>query len=79
VPITCTKRMFSLILIIKLSSFSVNEIISLLISSLNIHLNLDQNFLIKKCEVFIWLEKKLIKSLSNIQIRNGQISIPLKY
>jgi hypothetical protein len=71
--------MFSLILIIKLSSFSVNEIISLLISSLNIHLNLDQNFLIKKCEVFMWLEKRLIKSLSNIKIRNGQISIPLKY
>ncbi|CAF4724389.1 unnamed protein product, partial [Rotaria sp. Silwood2] len=41
------------------------EIISLLTSSLNIHLNLGQNLLINTSETFMSLETISIESLSN--------------
>ncbi|CAF4658591.1 unnamed protein product [Rotaria sp. Silwood2] len=43
----------------------VKEIISLLTSSLNIHLNLGQNLLINTSETFMSLETISIESLSN--------------
>ncbi|UJR16672.1 hypothetical protein I4U23_003572 [Adineta vaga] len=57
----------------------VNEIISLLTSSMNIYLNIEQNYTMNMLEVFMSLEKNTIKSLSNKQIKqvgNAQINSP---
>jgi hypothetical protein len=55
------------------------EIIRLLTSSLNIHLNLEQNLILNTSEVFLSLETISIQSLSNKtvkQVGNGQIYFP---
>ncbi|CAF4254278.1 unnamed protein product [Rotaria sp. Silwood2] len=60
----------------------VKEIISLLTSSLNIHLNLGQNLLINTSETFMSLETISIESLSNRiveQLGNTQFRIPSNF
>ncbi|CAF1362531.1 unnamed protein product [Adineta ricciae] len=55
------------------------DIITLLTSSLNIHLNLQQNFQISTRQVFMSLETKFSQSLSNQlfkQLENAQIQLP---
>ncbi len=57
----------------------MNEVISLLSSSLNIHLNIGQNLIINTSQVFMSLETTSIESLSNKllkQVGNGQIQLP---
>jgi hypothetical protein len=57
----------------------MNEVISLLSSSLNIHLNIGQNMIINASQVFMSLETTSIESLSNKllkQVGNGQIQLP---
>jgi hypothetical protein len=57
----------------------VTEIISLLTSDLNIHLNLGQDLAINTAQVFFSLETLLMQSLSNKtiqQIGHAQIHIP---
>jgi hypothetical protein len=57
----------------------MNEVISLLSSSLNIHLNIGQNMIINTSQVFMSLETTSIESLSNKllkQVGNGQIQLP---
>ena len=59
----------------------MNEVISLLSSSLNIHLNIGQNSIIDTSQVFMSLETKSIESLSNKlvkQVGNAQIQFPVK-
>ncbi|CAF3684254.1 unnamed protein product [Adineta steineri] len=60
-------------------SNQTNEIISLLTSTLNIHINIGQNFTINTPSTFMSLETISIETLSNKQIQqvgNGQINIP---
>jgi hypothetical protein len=60
----------------------VNEIISLLTSTINIHLNIEQSSLINTSEVFMSLETKLFESLSKKiikQIGNAQIQLPSNF
>ncbi len=55
---------------------------SLLTSSLNIHLNIGQDLIMNTSEVFMSLETNTINSLSNKQIKqigNGQISLPTNF
>jgi hypothetical protein len=57
----------------------VNEIISLLTSSLNIHLNIGQDTIMNTSDVFMSLETKSITSLSKKiikQVGNSQIHLP---
>ncbi len=57
----------------------VNEIISKLTSSLNIHLNIGQGLTMNSSEAFMSLETKSIQSLSNKlvkQVGNAQIHLP---
>jgi cysteine sulfinate desulfinase/cysteine desulfurase-like protein len=57
----------------------VNKIISLLTSTLNIHLNIGQGLIMNTSEVFMSLETKSIESLSNKliqQVENAQIQFP---
>ncbi|CAF3897839.1 unnamed protein product [Rotaria sordida] len=63
-------------------TIQVNKIISLLTSTLNIHLNIGQNLILNTSEVFLSLETISIESLSNKfiqQIGNGQIHFPLNF
>jgi hypothetical protein len=56
-----------------------NEIILLLTSSLNIHLNIGQNTIINTSNVFMSLETQTIEYISNKiikQVENSQIYIP---
>ncbi|CAF4409525.1 unnamed protein product, partial [Adineta steineri] len=46
-------------------SNQMNEIISLLTSTLNIHINIGQNLTIKTPSAFMWLESISIESVSN--------------
>jgi hypothetical protein len=58
------------------------EMISLLTSTLNIHLNIGQNLTINTSEVFMSLETLTMDFLSNKQIQqvgNAQISIPTNF
>ncbi|CAF3751894.1 unnamed protein product, partial [Rotaria sp. Silwood1] len=60
----------------------VKEIISLLTSSLNIHLNLGQNLFINTSETFMSLETISVESLSNRiikQVGNAQFRIPSNF
>jgi len=60
----------------------VNQIISLLTFSLNIHLNIGQSSIINTSEVFMSLETISIDSLLNKQIKqvgNAQIHIPSNF
>ncbi|CAF4160578.1 unnamed protein product, partial [Adineta steineri] len=60
-------------------SNQMNEIISLLTSTLNIHINIGQNLTINTPSAFMWLESISIESVSNRQIQqvgNAQINIP---
>ncbi|CAF1149550.1 unnamed protein product [Adineta ricciae] len=57
----------------------VNELISLITSSLNTHLNIGQRFLIDSSQVFMTLEITTLQSLTNgfvLQIGNGQVQLP---
>jgi hypothetical protein len=57
----------------------MNEVVSLLTSSLNIHLNIGQNMIINTSQVFMSLETTAIESLSNKLLKlvgNGQIQLP---
>ena len=56
----------------------MNEIISLLSSSLNIHLNIGQDLLVETSQVLMSLETKSLQSLSNNLIKhigNAQIQL----
>jgi hypothetical protein len=57
----------------------INQIISLLTLSLNIQLNIGQELIINTSDVFLSLEAIKINSLSNKQIGNAQISIPIYF
>jgi hypothetical protein len=60
----------------------VNEMISLLTSILNIHLNIGQNLTINTSEVFMSLETVTMNSFLNKQIQqvgNAQIHIPTNF
>ncbi|UJR18137.1 hypothetical protein I4U23_005037 [Adineta vaga] len=57
----------------------INKLISLITSSLNVHLNIGQDFLIDQSQVFMSLQMKSIETFSNSytkQIGNGQIQLP---
>jgi len=59
-----------------------NELISLITSSLHIHLNIGQNSIINTSQVLMSLGTKSIESLSNIlvqQVENGQIQFPSNF
>ena len=59
-----------------------NDIVSLLTSTLNIHLNVGQDIAMNTSEVFMSLETRSIESLSNKQIKqvgNAQINIPSNF
>jgi len=63
-------------------SFQTTETLSLLTSSLNIHLNIGQNLLMNTSSVFISLETTSIESLSNKFIEqsgNAKIQIPTNF
>ena len=53
----------------------MNEIIFLITSMLNIHLNIEQSLIINTSQVFMSLQTTAFQSLSN-QILNGQIKLP---
>ncbi len=60
----------------------MNEVVSLLSSSINIHLNIGQNSKINTSQVFMSLETQLLESLSNKlvkQVGNGQIQLPQNF
>jgi len=57
----------------------MNEVVSLLSSSININLNIGQNSKFNTSQVFMSLETQLLESLSNKlvkQVGNGQIQLP---
>jgi len=57
----------------------MNEVVSLLSSSININLNIGQNSKINTSQVFMSLETQSVQSLSNKlvkQVGNGQIQLP---
>jgi hypothetical protein len=57
----------------------MNEVVSLLSSSININLNIGQNSKINTSQVFMSLETQSLESLSNKlvkQVGNGQIQLP---
>ena len=59
----------------------MNKILSLLTSSINIHLNIGQNSIIDTPNVYMSLEKILLQTLSNKniqQVANAQINLPSK-
>ncbi len=63
-------------------SVQTTETLSLLTSSLNVHLNIDQNLQMKTSSVFISLQTIGIQSLSNKLIEqstNAQIQIPSNF
>ncbi|CAF4521529.1 unnamed protein product, partial [Rotaria sp. Silwood2] len=63
-------------------TLQTNKIISLLTSSLNIHLNIGQNSIMNRSEAFMSLETISINSLSNKQIQqigNAQFNIPSNF
>ncbi len=60
----------------------VNELISLLTSTLNIHINIGQNLTINTSSAFMSLATVSISSLSNKQIQqvgNAQVRIPSNF
>ena len=60
----------------------VNEMISLVTSSLNIHLNIGQNMTMNTSEVFMSLETLSMESLFNKSIKqvgNAEINLPLEF
>jgi hypothetical protein len=60
----------------------MNEVVSLLSSSINIHLNIGQNSKINTSQVFMSLETQSLESLSNKlvkQVGNGQIQLPQNF
>jgi hypothetical protein len=57
----------------------MNEVVSLLSSSININLNIGQNSKINTSQVFMSLERQSLESLSNKLVRqvgNAQIQLP---
>ena len=60
----------------------VNQITSLITSSLNIHLNLGQNFVINTSQSFMSLETISVENLQNKiikQVGNAQFQIPSNF
>ena len=60
----------------------VNEIISLLTATLNVHLNVGQDLTMNTSQVFMSLETRSIESLANKQIKqvgNAQIRLPSNF
>ncbi|UJR25703.1 hypothetical protein I4U23_007054 [Adineta vaga] len=60
----------------------MKELITLITSSLNIHLNIGQDFIVDTSQVLMSLETKSFESFSNQfnkQIGNGQIQLPLNF
>jgi hypothetical protein len=60
----------------------MNEVVSLLSSSININLNIGQNSKINTSQVFMSLETQSLESLSNKlvkQVGNGQIQLPQNF
>jgi len=60
----------------------MNEVVSLLSSSLNIHLNIGQDIIMNTSQVFMSLETQSFESLSNKlvkQVGNGQIEFPSSF
>ncbi|UJR06650.1 hypothetical protein I4U23_010936 [Adineta vaga] len=60
----------------------MNKIISLLTSTLNLHLNIGQNYTIATSQVWMTLETRSSQSLSNSfikQIGNGQVQLPSNF
>ncbi len=52
------------------------KIIFLLVSALNVHLNINQNFTINTPEILMLLEKVLFESLRNKEFENNEIYLP---
>lgn len=57
----------------------MNALISKITSAINIHLTLNQNFLVNTSEVFLLIEKRTFQSLSNLKLEqtdNARMELP---